>query len=369
GGGLGMYYTAYIGPPLPDDEFAAAATDKLALPGPNGDFHNSPYQYHLVFGQYGRGFTGLDRQVSRKDLATVQVDYSGEGTGRIGFKNAIGLFGGTLGFSRPISFDLPFRSTEYYLASPDLTWRNMFDVYIPGPVWDVPQAYFEQTTTYQPQHNYREQWGYPVFTPASPQVQQTRDELYVRLPLHSDGAGHQGDPATAQGTAKLYRNDTLIATRDDVIQVWAYVPPDRATYRVEVDATRDADLSIRQTGSWTFHAEDNPATRTTTTLPAVRFWPNVDAYGNAPAGREYLIPVTVGGLASGVEVDQLTVDISYDDGKTWQPARINRSGANRWNAQVRHPGGGGFVSLRATVTDTAGNSGTHATIRAYRLQA
>jgi hypothetical protein len=60
-------------------------------------------------------------------------------------------------------------------------------------------------------------------------------------------------------------------------------------------------------------------------------------------------------------VGTLTVEASYDDGATWAKA-ILQGGA----AVLQHPKGSGFVSLRATVEDTAGKSVTQTIVHAYR---
>jgi hypothetical protein len=58
--------------------------------------------------------------------------------------------------------------------------------------------------------------------------------------------------------------------------------------------------------------------------------------------------------------------VSYDDGATWAavPVKPSREG---WIATVRHPSGAGFVSLRATAVDSAGNTVTQTVVHAYRL--
>jgi hypothetical protein len=44
-----------------------------------------------------------------------------------------------------------------------------------------------------------------------------------------------------------------------------------------------------------------------------------------------------------------------------------RSAKAGWTAQVRHPKQDGFVSLRASVTDNAGNTVQQTIIQAYRI--
>ena len=103
-------------------------------------------------------------------------------------------------------------------------------------------------------------------------------------------------------------------------------------------------------------------------VSAVRFTPALDATSSAPAGRAFSLPVTVQTQprATGGRTTRLTVDVSYDDGRSWQPAAVTgRDGA--WRARVRHPRGAGFVSLRAAATDSRGNRVTEELIRAYRI--
>ena len=56
------------------------------------------------------------------------------------------------------------------------------------------------------------------------------------------------------------------------------------------------------------------------------------------------------------------VDVSYDDGKTWERALVVGE-----HALLCHPQGKSFVSLRMSVTDSLGNSATHTVIRAYEV--
>jgi hypothetical protein len=76
------------------------------------------------------------------------------------------------------------------------------------------------------------------------------------------------------------------------------------------------------------------------------------------------VPVTVQaqpGSAAGTSRD-LVVEVSYDDGATWSRVPVHGGGAI-----LRHPAAGGFASLRATSTDTAGNTVEQTVIRAYRI--
>ncbi|HEX8345814.1 MAG TPA: hypothetical protein VF657_13915, partial [Actinoplanes sp.] len=97
--------------------------------------------------------------------------------------------------------------------------------------------------------------------------------------------------------------------------------------------------------------------------------PVLDGNNAAPAGKAFTIPVAVQRQpgAQTHAVKTLTVDVSYDDGRTWQPANLKKVAGTAWTATVTHPSTSGFVSLRAKSTDTAGNGVDQTIIRAYRI--
>ncbi|SPL96485.1 peptidase S8 and S53, subtilisin, kexin, sedolisin [[Actinomadura] parvosata subsp. kistnae] len=143
------------------------------------------------------------------------------------------------------------------------------------------------------------------------------------------------------------------------------VPAGRATYRLAAEAERGAPatLSTRVSATWTFHSDTTPAL---TRLPVsvVRFTPALDAHNTAPAGRRFTVPVTVHRLpgSTATRPRTLSVEVSYDDGATWQKAQVRGPAI-----VLRHPDTPGFVSLRAKSTDMTGNTVEQTVIRAYRI--
>ncbi|MFI5592383.1 hypothetical protein ACIA5G_45545 [Amycolatopsis sp. NPDC051758] len=59
--------------------------------------------------------------------------------------------------------------------------------------------------------------------------------------------------------------------------------------------------------------------------------------------------------------------MSYDDGATWLPAVVARTG-DHGTAGLRHPAHATFASFRATAVDAAGHTVDQSIIRAYRLK-
>ena len=103
-------------------------------------------------------------------------------------------------------------------------------------------------------------------------------------------------------------------------------------------------------------------------MSVVRFSPDLSLHNSAPAGRTFTIGVRVQPQegAAARPCAALSVQVSYDDGRTWAaPATVTGSG-QVWQVRITHPETPGYVSLRATARDTAGNTVEQTIIRAYR---
>jgi hypothetical protein len=140
-----------------------------------------------------------------------------------------------------------------------------------------------------------------------------------------------------------------------------------ATYQVTADLTR-ADPVTLSTGvraEWTFRS-DTTAAVTPLPVSTIRFTPELDLTGSAPAGW-FELPIEVqrqpGSAAAAVR--SLGVQVSYDDGATWTAVPVVRHGQTAV-ARLRHPSTG-FVSLRGSAVDQGGATVTETLIRAYRL--
>jgi hypothetical protein len=152
--------------------------------------------------------------------------------------------------------------------------------------------------------------------------------------------------------------------------LFADVGPERAVYTLRRSRIRTtAGLSTRIDAAWTF-ASEHVTEEQYVALPllAVRFAPALDDHNAAPAGR-FTIPVYVqrNGTSELGQVNTPSVEVSYDDGTTWQPAAVSRH-HGEWKATVNHPRGAKFVSLRSSISDPDGNTQQQTIIRAYALK-
>jgi hypothetical protein len=166
----------------------------------------------------------------------------------------------------------------------------------------------------------------------------------------------------------------------EVVGEWPYpsgadweVGPEEDTYtvRATIDRSAIASVSTRMSGEWTFRSAHVPGiVPEPLPLMAVRFAPGLDLQNSAPAGKGIRVPVYVqrGGSPTPIALPAPpAVEVSYDDGVTWRKVRVTASGPD-WIADVEHPAGAAFVSLRASVADWRGNAVKQTIIRAYALR-
>ncbi|WP_235965720.1 S8 family serine peptidase [Micromonospora rubida] len=371
-------YSAQLGPVDPLDGVWAKIGSQWAKGGVDGRL-NSPYGYRLAWYERGRLPTGFTRNVRPDDLATVRHSYANSAPGLRGRFSAIAAADDlpSGGFLIDIGFALPTTRTEYYLAGNGLTWQNGFseqsedNKHLLTSLWGVSR--------YRAGCAYQESWNRGVLGPAffglddpdrePKEVARIGDTIHTYLSLYSDAADRFGLGQEADYTTSLHRDGVLVGTANGWESSFN-VPAAEAGYRLRFEAQRaaPASLATRTTVEWTFRSGANGSGNTMLPVSVVRFAPRLDEVNAAPAGATVRFPVTVlrqPGSAAGA-VRALNVDVSYDDGQTWQRAELKRSG-NGGTLTLRHPASAGYVSLRARATDSAGNTVDQTIMRAYRL--
>lgn len=365
----GPMYTAQIGGGGPVPGFTQMVAAQIA----RRDNDNSPYVYHLAYYNRGRMFTGLTRSPGRAELARVDKSFAQAAPGTRGSNSAAhselpeGPWSYTWG-ERWLPFDLPFRRVEYYNTDLDVRWSNGMS--------DGIQWQYAGPTAYRSGRASDEAWNRAVFGPNFPDhespylwITRTGDRVLVRPSWFGGPAGQRrgSSEVDTRYAVSLFRDGVPVGETTDAIGDFT-APAAAGNYRLDIAADRGAPatLSTSVKTSWTFrseHTDDSVPTRLP--LSAILFAPVLDAYNSAPGGRLFAVPVTVqrqAGSAAGA-VASLTVEASYDDGASWRPAAVAGG-----IAVLSHPAGGGFVSLRGTAVDTAGNTVTQTVIHAYRLR-
>ncbi|MCA2214044.1 hypothetical protein [Jidongwangia harbinensis] len=205
------------------------------------------------------------------------------------------------------------------------------------------------------------------------------DTLLVRIPLFADaGPGHYSTPLDSSYPAYPYVTGETRLTGADGRLLYTEPRPGHCAchlpagtvpdgpLRLAVDAYRAApwsDLAVRQHIEWTFPADrERPAVP----LLAVRYRAALDADGRAPGGAAFPLALWVERHdPASPAVATVRLEASFDDGATWSAVPLTGTGDAR-SGLVTHPASG-YVSLRATAADTAGNRVDQTVIRAYGL--
>ncbi|MEV4113379.1 hypothetical protein [Nonomuraea sp. NPDC049695] len=356
------------------DDLVTKIGGQWAVPGPGGDLTDSPAAYRLAWFVRGQVPTGFVRNVEQKDLATVHRDYAVQWAGsraEVGSR-ALPADRDFPSSTFVIGFSLPFLHTEYHNTDDGIRWQHGTREQLADDIHLVDSP----PVRYAAGRVYTEKWNRGVFGPVLidsrelPLVTHTGNVIQARPALFGDGAGRTGASSLATAHIALYRDGRLVTEAPRPFLQAVQVPPGDAAYRLQVEAGRPpaATLSTRVSVTWTFRSATVQDGTAALPLSVVGFSPELDRRNTAPAAQPFTVPLTVRkqtGSAAG-EVRDLSVDVSYDDGASWQAAKVARSGANG-TVLLRHPAVDGFVSLRARSKDSAGNTVEQTIIRAYRI--
>ncbi|MFB9348533.1 S8 family serine peptidase [Streptomyces heliomycini] len=355
-----------IGPPATAGAFTTMVTAQWAEPSPDGLFSSSPYLYAAGEEVKGRVPDGFAKHYTKRSFTAVRHDFQGTSGQPYGWRNLDPGYGYDSAYM--LRMPLPSRRTEYY--TPGIQWGSA--------LWVGPERVIEAAPRpYKAGRRYTEQWNKGPFVPGLADTRtfdgviREGDTLIANPALFSDAAGHVGSPAYAdRARTALYRDGQLVGETEYLGFGMFNVPAARATYRLEASAEQQVfGLGSRVDAAWTFPSQNTGGTAVLPLL-TVGFSPRLDGDDAAPSGHPFTIPVTVkrqpGAPGTG-RIRTPGVEVSYDDGKTWRTAEVNRRG-KQWAAVVQHPSGSGHVSLRATASDTAGSAVTQSVIRAYRLK-
>lgn len=179
---------------------------------------------------------------------------------------------------------------------------------------------------------------------------------------------------------QVFQGDTLIHDNPFSADMqWKNVPAGNLPYRAVLDAERPGEvfrLSTRTHTEWTFMSD---------TVEAEFFEPfsvmqldyrlETDLHGDIKGGSPQKISLRPTSSDFGTlpgNLTSVTLDVSYDDGATWESVTLAVSGEGAggwWTGTFKAPNSsGGFVSVRASAAMDSGYSIRQEIIRAYGLR-
>jgi hypothetical protein len=158
-------------------------------------------------------------------------------------------------------------------------------------------------------------------------------------------------------------------TKTDGNDLDATVPAKKATYSLVATTKRtDYTYSPATSTTWTF-TSTAPAKGKSSTLPLVQLDYKIATNTAGTATRTAALLVTPAQIAgvSTAAVHTTTVELSYDDGKTWKKASISNS-SHGASTHLAAPAKATFVSFRVHATDSLGRTVTQTITRAVGLR-
>jgi hypothetical protein len=344
-------------------------------------YARSPSVYSGAWEQRGRYPTGLDLAIPAGEVAEVNVRHGQSAAGSLPIRSTQRIDDSTQppyvsALLNVVHSGAPWRKTEHYYGR-GARWTSSITQIDAATAATLSTLQQHAPQRYDAGKSYLQGWNQAPFAPALVEGMATMarrgDQLVLAPALFSDQAGNAGDAAQQQLTgyaAQLARDGEPVFKTTNPAESVVSVPPGAATYRFEATATRDAiDFSTSMHAAWTFRSERADAD-TPQHLPVLmlRFEPRLDAYNRAAPGP-FVLPVSVQGPPGrpSPHIWKLTMQVSYDDGKTWTGTPAHPAGGNRWEARLRHPHGAAHVSLRGTAVDRSGSQVDLTMVRAYAL--
>ncbi|AOS62249.1 S8 family peptidase [Actinoalloteichus hymeniacidonis] len=335
---------------------------------------DEPYSYDLVLEKSGipgqPSFTVAD-----EELAAVSTRYHAQGVEKTATRTAMGVLPDDLGgFGIGLPVELPSQRLHLF-TSGDISWTE----YLSLSDGTTAEEIMHQNTYEVGEHTAtwnRAPLGISVGTETSPSGQRSGDELYLTPGYFAPGDAlvhtlYGAEPEIV-GTGTLSVNGETIATAPLTGFEVFPVPGGENVFTYEATATRSVPWSVlgtEQNATWTF-TSDTVDGGLSEALPllGIQFEGEVDDLGRAPAGVEYPLDLRVDRTSDDIEVSEVGLEVSYDDGASWTTVEPSRTDEG-WTASLTHPEGDGFVSLRASAVDSAGNSVEQTTLRAYQITA
>ncbi|MDX3354140.1 S8 family serine peptidase [Streptomyces sp. ME01-24h] len=271
---------------------------------------------------------------------------------------------------------LPNRRVDYFSPSEDLRWQTVFEQNFFTRPDAHGQSFLSRLHSYRA-GTFEERWNQGVqgsgFSPEGLNTYREGDAMMFVIQDSANGNLDlvAGTTTSSRPTWELRRNGEVVSTT----RGYATVPADTAPadYAATFEQERDlapGSISTKLRSEWRFRSQTTAARRALP-LTAVLMSPELDEWNRAESGRRFAIPALIQRPVGAAEspVRTFTVEVSYDEGRTWHPAEVNGSGAKR-TVTVDHPrrSQGGSVSLRTYVEDAAGNSFKQTVIKAYLLK-
>lgn len=355
-------------------DFTFMYVQTLAEPADSGP---SPVAYNLALADRSGIPADLDYRVDADDLARIDTQYGSQGTGA-GFgaaQNSVILDEfPTIPVATGHRFASPGQRTVYVSAD-RMRWMGHAEVQeVNGQSVFIHES--GGVERFAAGERYTRAWNLPAFGPSARATHDTDGMLRILTTVADTGqpgrdqinpfdlSGIDGSLVLSSDGVEIGRSDTAIFGGFDV-------PAKPTEYVLDYEATRVVEWSryaSKVSAQWGFtsaaptggQAHEQP-------LLGIKASGAFDARGRAPVGERFTLDIHVVRPDPAVAVTALTVEASYNDGRTWRRVPLRRTPDGGVATIVHPPRGAEFVSLRVRAADRAGNTVDQTVIRAYGL--
>ena len=332
------------------------------------------YLYDLVHHYDGAVPADPTYRPEKRDLARVDVSFRNyQQDSAIEFRAD---FWQGFALSSSIADESPAQGerTDWVSADADIQWRERAELL--DEVQESSPAVRYAAGTSNDLH-----WFGPVHRPRlhalTEPTKRQDDAFYISIPGWGDSGGdHAGTTAVnnpeVMNDLTLYQGDTLLQRYPSDSTTVSGLSPERLPYRLVSENSRGTWANPYSTSTrteWGFSSAAG-APEAATMLPLIQLDYKVDVDTAGKAHRNADLTVTPSHLPGGPSskaINALTLDISYDDGATWQKAALTHTG-DGWKTRLHAPAKTTYVTLRTTAHDGLGNSVAQSITRAFGLK-
>ncbi|NEE04665.1 S8 family serine peptidase [Phytoactinopolyspora halotolerans] len=370
---------ADLGPVLSDDQLSAELlgvwnTGASSDSPPSND---SPEWYHAGWRGTGTLLAGMRQAPSRNDFAVID-SVVGHTSERMGGAITGWMHEDAYSYwTFPWDLELPAEAENLVLGDGFL-WSFGATQFEEDGGYDGDTLVQSVPREYSAGETLERTYNVGVFGPtlskphplSEPGAFRWGEHVWAMVPTFGDGSGNPGYSRYNDARSTLRFNGDEIAAIDGPLDGFfeeVYLgpaPTDAGRFELSTDVSRPREVSTvsnRVQVTWGFDAEaSSEEDIQELPLSVVRFTPELSPRSTTPAGEELRVPFVVEGAGEG-NVEELTVDVSFDEGGTWQPVEI----VDGERFVVDHPDEPGSVSLRVNLTDGDGNTLEQVIERAY----
>ncbi|GAA3563469.1 S8 family serine peptidase [Nonomuraea rosea] len=347
----------------------------------------SPYLYDLYLREQGRVRDSLTYVVRAKAQARIETGFHSQLADDVTVNETRFVFEpwdtAVVSTNHPMA-KTPRTRVDYVTPDPELRWSSSavtperhYNAMWPHP--DTPRIGMS-SPEFRP-YKVGEKVGRTVFkqpllpgiNPRNP-MRREGDRLRISMQGFVDADQNYGDTYTSmfehgmKTDFRLYQGDALLWQTDYLPAASGTLVPEKAAYRIEYTLSNEAEwakLSTRTKGVWTFGSE-RAAETTVIPLLLATFDAPTDLKNQASSRKLGLSLYHQEGAAQSA-IKNVALEVSYDDGATWKPARLRDKGDRAYETTIdRSPSG--FVSLRLNASDVNGNTLSQEVIRAYAVR-